>query len=99
MVSLIWVASSIADEALRKQDDVPVLPKTPEDDYVPGDGMPYAMDWNRWVWHNLADPVPLETFQPTALSGGTTTTYLENREAFSAPLANKILTSSGLFMK
>ena len=88
LVSLIWVASSIADEALRKQDDVPVLPKTPEDDYVPGDGMPYAMDWNRWVWHNLADPVPLETFQPTALSGGTTTTYLENREAFSAPLAN-----------
>lgn len=88
LLSLIYAVSSFADEALRKQGDVPVLPKAPEDDYVPGEGMPYAMDWNRWVWHNLADPVPLETFQPTALSGGTTTTYLENREAFSAPLAN-----------
>ncbi len=61
---------------------------SPEDEYVPGKGMPYAMDWNRWVWHNLADPIPIETFKPTALSGGTTTTYLDNREAFSAPLAN-----------
>ena len=88
LLTTIVAGSLHATEVLRKQDDVPVLPKAPEDDYVPGEGMPYAMDWNRWVWHNLADPVPLETFKSTALSGGTTTTYLENREAFSAPLAN-----------
>jgi len=83
-----YVSLSFAEELRRKQSDVPVLPMSPEDDYVPGQGMPYAMDWNRWVWHNLADPIPLETFKPTALSGGTTTTYLDTREAFSAPLAN-----------
>ena len=51
LLSLVYAASPFADEALRKQEDVPVLPMAPEDDYVPGDGMPYAMDWNRWVWH------------------------------------------------
>ncbi len=79
---------SFGDDPRRRQSDVPVIPMGPEDDYVPGKGMPYAMDWNRWVWHNLADPVPLETFSTSALSGGTTTTYLDTREAFSAPLAN-----------
>ena len=83
-----YVSLSFAEELRRKQSDVPVLPMSPEDDYVPGQGMPYAMDWNRWVWHNLADPIPLEAFEPTALSGGATTTYLDTREAFSAPLAN-----------
>ena len=67
------VSLSFAEELRRKQSDVPVLPMSPEDEYVPGQGMPYAMDWNRWVWHNLADHVSLETCKPTALSGGATT--------------------------
>jgi hypothetical protein len=88
LIITFGVSSPFGADTRRKQSDVPVLPMGPEDDYVPGKGMPYAMDWNRWVWHNLADPVPLETFRTSALSGGTTTTYLDTREAFSAPLAN-----------
>jgi len=88
LIITFGVSSPFGADTRRKQSDVPVLPMGPEDDYVPGKGMPYAMDWNRWVWHNLADPVPLETFPTSALSGGTTTTYLDTREAFSAPLAN-----------
>ena len=88
LVATFGTASSFGEDTRRKQSDVPVLPMGPEDEYIPGKGMPYAMDWNRWVWHNLADPVSLNSFAPTALSGGSTTTYLDTREAFSAPLAN-----------
>ena len=88
LVAVFSMNANLEADTRRKQSDVPVLPMGPEDDYIPGKGMPYAMDWNRWVWHNLADPVSLDTFIPTALSGGTTTTYLDTREAFSAPLAN-----------
>lgn len=88
LVAVFSMSANLEADTRRKQSDVPVLPMGPEDDYIPGKGMPYAMDWNRWVWHNLADPVSLDNFIPTALSGGTTTTYLDTREAFSAPLAN-----------
>lgn len=67
---------------------VPLVVIGPEDRYVPGKGMPYAVDYNLWVWENLEFPVSLETFAPTALSGGDTTGYVKNREAFSTPLTN-----------
>ena len=34
-----YVSLSFAEELRRKQSDVPVLPMSPEDDYVPGQGL------------------------------------------------------------
>ena len=87
------VDSSLGADALyakktRPFPGVPLVVIGPEDRYVPGKGMPYAVDYNLWVWENLEFPVSLETFAPTALSGGDTTGYIKNREAFSTPLTN-----------
>ena len=87
------VDSSLGADALymsktRPFPGVPLVVIGPEDRYVPGKGMPYAVDYNLWVWENLECPVSLETFAPTALSGGDTTGYVKNREAFSTPLTN-----------
>jgi CxxC motif-containing protein (DUF1111 family) len=67
---------------------VPLVVIGPEDRYIPGKGVPYVIDYNLWVWENLEFPVSLDTFTSSALSGGDTTGYLKNREAFSTPLSN-----------
>ncbi len=67
---------------------VPLVVIGPEDRYIPGKGLPYAVDYNLWVWENLEFPVSLDTYTPAALSGGDTTGYIKNREAFSTPLSN-----------
>ena len=75
-------------EATRPFPGVPLVEIGPEDRYIPGEGVPYAVDYNLWVWENLEFPVSLETFSPAALSGGDTTGFTKNREAFSTPLTN-----------
>ena len=67
---------------------VPLVVIGAEDRYIPGKGVPYAVDYNLWVWENLEFPVALDTYTPAALSGGDTTGYIKNREAFSTPLSN-----------
>ena len=67
---------------------VPLVVLGPEDRYIPGRGVPYAVDYNLWVWENLEFPKSLDSYTPAALSGGDTTGYIKTGEAFSTPLSN-----------
>ena len=83
------ISSTTFGEEIRQIRSIfPLLEKTPEDKFVIGEGRSYAMAWNRWVWENFDDPIPVEMLPAAVRSGGTTTTYIQNREAFSVPLAN-----------
>ncbi|SVE36193.1 uncharacterized protein METZ01_LOCUS489047, partial [marine metagenome] len=83
------ISSTTFGEEIRQIRSIfPLLEKTPEDKFVVGEGRSYAMAWNRWVWENFDDPIPVEMLPAAVRSGGTTTTYIQNREAFSVPLAN-----------
>ena len=83
------ISSTTFGEEIRQIRSIfPLLEKTPEDKFVVCEGRSYAMAWNRWVWENFNDPIPVEMLPAAVRSGGTTTTYIQNREAFSVPLAN-----------
>jgi CxxC motif-containing protein (DUF1111 family) len=80
--------TTFAEEIPQIRSIFPLLERTPEDKFVIGEGRSYAMAWNSWVWNNFKDPIPVEMLPEAARSGGTTTSYIQNREAFSIPLAN-----------
>ena len=87
-LSLVSINVVFAEEARKIRSELPHLELTSEDRFVVGQGRPYAAEWNSWVWNNFEDPVPIEMLPAAVRSGGTTTSYLQNQEAFSVPLAN-----------
>ena len=97
-VFFLLIASIDADSTLgadvtyeNKARPAPKLPLVvigPEDRYIPGEPVPYVVDYNLWVWENLEFPKSLDSYTPAALSGGDTTGYIKTGEAFSTPLSN-----------
>ena len=88
VVFSVFSTSVVSEELGETRSIFPLLDKTPEDIFIVGEGRSYAMRFNSWVWNNFKDPIPVEMVPAAARSGGMTTTYIENREAFSIPLAN-----------
>ena len=88
VIMSVFSASAISEEIGETRSIFPLLNKTPEDRFIVGDGRSYAMSFNSWVWNNFKDPIPVEMLPAAVRSGGMTTTYIQNREAFSIPLAN-----------
>ena len=55
------ISSTTFGEEIRQIRSIfPLLEKAPEDKFVVGEGRSYAMAWNRWVWENFDDPIPVE---------------------------------------